>query len=229
MSDYQLREYDEEEPLTANERNVAKNFFIAATRAAWDNLSGDVEFQDDSGQPISVGGIRDWAAEFAGSSKYGDIVKKWDDLAGSLSEDKIRELYDGQTTASAAAEIWITALLVEIQQTIDPEAAPAGTDISSAVIEDQVSEDPDQEAINANARRNDAAELEKAKQAALIKADSEKLDAVLKIAFSIPARIMEGKFEPVISLKTSSWRTSDPGLEVSRSLAKIPSGNRFSE
>ena len=70
---------------------------------------------------------------------------------------------------------------------------------------------------------------EKAKQAALIKADSEKLYAVLKIAFSIPERIMQGKFEPIISLKTGSWRTSDPGLEVSRSLAKIPLGNRFSE
>ena len=70
---------------------------------------------------------------------------------------------------------------------------------------------------------------EKAKQAALIKADSEKLYAVLKIAFSIPERIMQGKFEPIISLKTGSWRTSDPGLEVSRSLATIPSGNRFSE
>ena len=63
----------------------------------------------------------------------------------------------------------------------------------------------------------------------MLRENVEKLDAVLKIAFSIPARIMEGKFEPVISLKTSSWRTSDPGLEVSRSLAKIPSGNRFSE
>ncbi len=75
--------------------------------------------------------------------------------------------------------------------------------------------------------RNPKTPKGKAKEAALMKADSEKLEAVLRIAFSIPDRIRSGKFEPVISRKTASWRASDPGIEISRSLASITKGSRF--
>ncbi len=168
MSDYQLREYDEDEPLDSAELGAARDAFLVAADEAWERHAENVAFHDDNGNPLDHSlTYDDWGAEFAGSSKYGELVaSKYDALFEALDEDKIRELYDIHKDASKAAEVFIVELLVNIQHIVDPTVAPDGTDLTNVPIEEQISEDPDQEAINANARRNDAALAEQAKNAA---------------------------------------------------------------
>ena len=177
MSGYQLREYDESEPMTSGELTLAINNFIGGVRDGWDNKSGDVAFEDDNGDPIAVGGILDWSDDFAGSQKYGAMVEKFEALSSGLEETEIRALYGTKTNSAEAGDVWVTKFLVDIQHIVDPEAAPAGTDLTAADIEEQVSEQPDQEAINTNARRSDAAALEKAEQAASGSAGSSTADS----------------------------------------------------
>jgi len=60
-----------------------------------------------------------------------------------------------------------------------------------------------------------------------IHATKDGFDDALSFAFSIPARIRHGLFEPVLARVVRSWRPRDPELEIARSRAVIREGSRF--
>lgn len=167
MADTALREEDPENPLTRNEIRTAVIGLLGGANQGWDNLAPDVPFQNDAGDPIQVGTLRDWAAEFDGSSKYGALVAEYDLLTPSgMSEAQLRMIFDTQfpdaRTPEEVGELWAEDLLTRIGFLIDPTTAPPAPADADGLGE---SDDEDQEAINANARRSDAALAEQAKQA----------------------------------------------------------------
>lgn len=50
--------------------------------------------------------------------------------------------------------------------------------------------------------------------------------SALEIAFSIPARLVSGLFEPV-KAKAAKWESYDPGIEITRTRATLAEGSRF--
>ena len=170
MANLVLREEDPENPLTRQEIRQAVIAFLGGSRQGWDSTAPGVEFQDDAGEPVNVGGIRDWAADFAGSSRYGGLVDEYDAISPSdMSETELRNLFGRFSDARSpqeVGELWADDLLTRIGYLIDPTTAPPAAADDSDPLNPGSSEQPDEEAINANARRRDAALAEQAKQAA---------------------------------------------------------------
>lgn len=64
------------------------------------------------------------------------------------------------------------------------------------------------------------------KNGAMIAVDTAKYSAALAYAFSVPARVRDGRFEAVMA-GSSEWLWYDPDLAVCRTLAVLPDGSRF--
>jgi hypothetical protein len=56
--------------------------------------------------------------------------------------------------------------------------------------------------------------------------NSDEFASALRIAFSIPARVREGKFEPALP-PAQTWKDWDPGVEIRRTAAILADGTRF--